>query len=510
VEVPSDHDIILALGDDLPVGLWVGRVPDGELIYANRTLTELLGRGVRDGMRAGGQLEPYGLYTRDGARYPDSKLPFARVLAERRVVTAEDITIRRPDGKHVEIRSVAWPVGDPLTHVIVALFDISREVAAERARAESEKRLRRAQRFETIGTLAGGLAHDFNNLIFGIKLLAAEVAVTEQDPKRRAAMELIDDITERSALLTRSLLGFTRRSPHRAMPVSVNDVAMSLTELLGRTLSGVDLTFELEASDRGTIVGDHAQLEQMIMNLVLNAHGAVHGTGRVIVRTCDRATPGDPAGPRFVVLEIKDDGPGILSEASERVVDPQVAPPEPPLGSGLDLETVFSMIESLDGTLEVDAGIDGRGTTMRVVLPATRPAPDVKARTTLEGLPRGSGLILVVDDDQMVRKVVAGSLGSLGYKTIEARSGTNAIEIFRARHAEIRAVVLDMMMPGMPGRATYLALREVDSNVSVMLMSGHALNEQVQEILDLGVKSFVSKPYSLAGLAAAMAELVRE
>jgi len=510
VAVPSDHDIILALGEDLPVGLWVGRAPDGEPIYANRTFTELLGRGVRDGMRAGGPAEPYGLYTRDGARYPESKLPFVRALAERRVVTAEDITIRRPDGKHVEIRAVARPVGDPITHVIVTFFDVGREVTAERARAESEKRLHRAQRFEAIGTLAGGLAHDFNNLIFGIKLLAAEVAVSEQDPKRRAAMELIDDITERSATLTRSLLGFTRRSPHRAMPVSVNDIAMSLTELLGRTLSGVDLTFELEASDRGTVVGDHAQLEQMIMNLVLNAHGAVHGTGRVVVRTADRTTPGNPAGPRFVVLEVKDDGPGILSEVSERVVDPHVTPPEPPLGSGLGLETVFGIIERHDGTLEVDTGIDGRGTTMRVVLPATRPAPEVKVRPTLDDLPKGSGLILLVDDDPMVRKVVAGSLGSLGYNTIEARSGTNAVEIFRARHAEIRAVVLDMMMPGMPGKATYLALREVDSNVSVMLMSGHTLNEQVQEILDLGVRSFVSKPYSLAGLAAAMAELVRE
>jgi two-component system cell cycle sensor histidine kinase/response regulator CckA len=109
-----------------------------------------------------------------------------------------------------------------------------------------------------------------------------------------------------------------------------------------------------------------------------------------------------------------------------------------------------------------------------------------------------------------VRKVVAGSLGSLGYTTMEAMGGTNAIEIFRSRHAEIRGVVLDMMMPGMPGRATYLALREVDPKVRVMLMSGHALNDQVQEILDLGVRSFVSKPYSLAALAAAMAELVRD
>src|SRR5262249_21194170 len=160
-------------------------------------------------------------------------------------------------------------------HVIIALFDISREVEAERARAESEQRLRRAQRLEAIGTLAGGIAHDFNNLIFGIKMIAAELAATEPDPQRREAMEMIDRITERSATLPRSLLGFARRGKHRASPVGVNDVVTAMSELLSRTLAGVQLTFELEASERGTVVGDQSQIEQVIMNLVLNARDAV-------------------------------------------------------------------------------------------------------------------------------------------------------------------------------------------------------------------------------------------
>jgi CheY-like chemotaxis protein len=115
----------------------------------------------------------------------------------------------------------------------------------------------------------------------------------------------------------------------------------------------------------------------------------------------------------------------------------------------------------------------------------------------------------VVDDDAMVRKVVSGSLSSLGYRTVEAVSGNDAIEIYRQRHDEIRGVVLDMVMPGMAGRATYLGLREIDSSVAVLLMSGHTLNEQVQEILDLGVRSFVTKPYSISALATAMVALTR-
>jgi CheY-like chemotaxis protein len=146
---------------------------------------------------------------------------------------------------------------------------------------------------------------------------------------------------------------------------------------------------------------------------------------------------------------------------------------------------------------------------MRIVLPAASRPPAAKAHPTVADLPKGTGMILVVDDDQMVRKVVTSSLGVLGYQTVEATGGTEAVRIYRERHDEIRGVVLDMVMPGMTGRATYLALREVDPNVAVLLMSGHTLNEHVQEILDLGVRNFVSKPYSIGTLAKAIAELVQ-
>lgn len=506
----TDHDIILALGEDLPVGIWIARAPDGELIYKNRMFVELMGPGARYGVLTGGCAEPHGVYTREGAPYPESKMPFVRALRERRVITADDLTIQRHDGKRVEVRAIARPVGNPITHVIVTMFDISREVAIERARAELERRLHRAQRLEAIGTLAGGIAHDFNNLIFSIKLLAAELAATEHDPKRLAATVMIDELTQRSATITRALLGFIRRRKHHAMPLSLNDIVTSLTELFGRALPGVALMFELEASDRGNIIGDHAQLEQVIMNLVLHACEAVQGAGRIVVRTADRTRAAEPDAARFVVLEVKADGPEVSPGAGDRVLaSPVTASPEA-TGSGFGPSTVLGILESHGATLEIDAGPDSSGMAMHVVFPAAPRQPAAKPRPTIADLPRGSGLVLVVDDDQMVRKVISGSLGSLGYKTIEAINGPAAIELYRARHDEIRAVVLDMMMPGMAGRAIYLALRAIDENVAVLLMSGHTLNEQVQEILDLGVRSFLTKPYSLADLAAALAELTKE
>jgi CheY-like chemotaxis protein len=236
----------------------------------------------------------------------------------------------------------------------------------------------------------------------------------------------------------------------------------------------------------------------------------VQSSGRVVVRTRDHGAPGDPDAARFVALEIKDDGPGIPAEIRDRVFDPYFTTKTtgPERGTGLGLATVLGITESHGGSVEIDAGLGGRGTTMRLLLPAASKPSTAKTHATVAELPRGSGMILVVDDDPMVRKVVTSSLGVLGYQTVDAASGPEAVRIYRERHDEIRGVVLDMVMPGMTGRATYLALREVDVNVPVLLMSGHTLNEHVQEILDLGVRNFVSKPYSIGALAKAMAELV--
>ena len=518
---PSDHDIILALGEELPVGLWVARAPNGEEVYANRTFAQIMGTDLVRDAQVGGYAAPYGICTRDGQPYPEHRMPFVRALEERRVVVSDDLTIRRPDGTAVDVRAFARPVVSPageITHVIIAFFDITREVEAERARAESEQRLYSAQRLEAIGTLAGGIAHDFNNLIFGIKLIAAELAAAEVDPQRRASFALIDDITDRSAALTRSLLGFARRGKHRAMPVCLSDVVASMAELLRRTSSGVELEFELEARDRGVVIGDHAQLEQLIMNLVGNAREALDGSGRIAIRTRNVELAGPPAravgvageGPH-VVLEVSDDGPGIPLELRERVFEPYFTTKlqGPERGTGLGLATVFGIVELHGGSIEIDVGFHERGTTMRVYLPAAlaQPQPQRSPSAVHGPIAPGSGLMLIVDDDAIVRRALATTLDALGYQPLEAASGPEALELCRLHADELRAVLLDMVMPVMSGRSTYLGLREIAPAIPVVLMSGFSLDAQVQDILGLGVRAFLSKPYSVEQLAALLAEL---
>ena len=506
-DVPSDHEIIHGLADDLPVGLWVARAPGGELVYANRRFAEIMGQGGRDDQKVGGYSEPYGIFTRDGVRYPEDRLPFVRALETRRVVVVDDITIHRPDGSRVDVRAFANPVANSagtITHVVIAFFDVTREVEAERARADSERQLQRAQRLEAVGTLAGGIAHDFNNLIFGIKLLAGDLAVNEPDDKKRNALELIDDITERSASLTKSLLGFARRGKHRAMPVALDDVLEAMREMLVRTLLGVDVTIELGAADRGTVVGDRSQLEQVIMNLVVNARDALReqSDACVVVRTRS-----DRGG---VVLEVLDNGPGIPVELRERVFEPYFTTKTKGAerGTGLGLATVYGIVESHRGTIAIDGGLAGKGTCMRVLIPAApRPAPRPEPRAH-ETPTQGSGLVLVVDDDPVVCRALAATLQTLGYATLEAAGGSEAVALFRERGRDIAAVLLDMIMPHMSGADTFAALRELRGDVRIVLMSGHAMNEQAQQLLDGGASGFLAKPYSAEELSILLARLI--
>jgi signal transduction histidine kinase/ActR/RegA family two-component response regulator len=507
-DVPSDHDIVHAVSDDLPVGLWVARAPGGEFVYANRMFAEIMGQSGRDDAAVGSYSEPYGILTRDGKPYPEQRMPFVRAIQERQVVVVDDIMIRRPDRSEVNVRAYGRPVMNAegtITHVVICFFDVTREVEAEAARAESEKRLHRAQRLEAIGTLAGGIAHDFNNLIFGIKLLAAELAQGEQSPQRLASLKMIDEVTERSAMLTRSLLGFARRGKHRAAPVALNDVVGSMRELLTRTMTGIDIRFELDARDRGTVIGDESQLEQVVMNLVVNARDALrdsHG-GRVAVRTRSSADR--------VVLEVADDGPGIAPEIRERVFEPYFTTKTTGSlkGTGLGLATVFGIAESHGGSVEVDTGLDGAGATIRVTFPAAPTVVDTASVTSEDAVATGTGTILVVDDDKMVRRAVATTLRGLGYQTLEAASGREAVTLYTEHHARIRAVVLDVIMPGMGGGATYKAMQQVDPHVAVLLMSGYTMNEDVQALLDAGASGFVMKPYSVEVLARSLSDVIK-
>ena len=501
----GDDDIVRSVADDLPVGVWVARVPGGELVYANPTFAEIMGMGARGDVARGEYAAPYGIHDREGALYPEGRMPFVRAIAERRTVVVDDIVIHRTDGRKVYIRAQAKPVfrGDEISHVVIAFIDITREVDAEEARARSEAQARRAQRMESVGVLAGGIAHDFNNLLAAVKSIASTLATSEENAERRAALETVDTVCDSAVQLTRSLLAFAGRGRHRAAPVSLGDVVANVVNIVQRaTDSRIEVTMDVD-TDR-PVIGDESQLEQVVMNLAVNARDAMPSGGRMGLRVRREG--------ETVVLEVSDTGEGIPAELRDRVFEPYFSTRERAghPGTGLGLATVYGIVEGHGGTIEIDDHRP-RGTVMRVRFPA---APEARCRDSIPGPPpgppvSGQGLLLVVEDHDVVRHAATATLEALGYRVIAAADGLEAVHLFEQRHDELAGVLLDLAMPGMDGRQTYEQLRRIDARVPVLLTTGYAMNEEVQGILDLGVRGFIQKPYDARSLAEALSRIVR-
>ncbi|MDB4994684.1 MAG: Sensory box histidine kinase/response regulator [Myxococcaceae bacterium] len=524
------------VADELPVAIWLGRVPSGETVYVNAAFRAVLGMDPPADAAAGDYVGPYGIHTHSGEKYPEERMPFPQVLATRALVVVDDLVVHRHDGKRVYLRVFARPLFDDagtITHVLEAFTDITREIESEKARVEGERRLHRAQRLESIGNLVGGFAHDFNNLLTVTKLVISRLRTTEKDAERKHALDQVDQVTTSAVGLIRNLLGFAGRGRNVAAPVSLEEVVQSIVVIAERTFDRrIALRTDLSANG-GVVLGDTSQLEQVTMNLVLNARDAIAGKGEVVVRTrvaslAANEANGCEAGD-YVMLEVSDTGTGIDPSIRDRVFEPYFTTKTlgPVKGTGLGLATVHGIVQSHHGFVEIVDNVP-RGTTMRLGIPRHRGKSELagasagassspsanpaesRARTNGKGKTPHDGsrrVLLLVDDEPLVRASTAQTLTELGYRVIEAEDGARAITIFRERSNEISAVVLDMLMPNVGGKECYAGLREVKSDVPVLLITGCAMNEDVRALLDLGVIAWLEKPYDDTRLAESLASL---
>jgi PAS domain S-box-containing protein len=502
--------------DELPVAIWMGRVPSGEVVYTNAEFREVLGMNPPEGAGRGAFVEPYGVHTLTGEPYPEDRMPFERCIAARATVVIEDIVIHRRDGRRVNLRVLAKPIFDAagnLTHVLEAFTDITREVEAERARTEGERRLARSERLESIGQLVAGIAHDFNNLLTVTKLSVTWLRANDKDGIRQNALEQIEAVTDSAIDLIKNLLAFARRERQVMAPTSMEAAAQTVVEMARRTFDPA-LSLRTDFRTDGAIVlGDGSRLEQLIMNLVINARDAIRGGGEVVVRTLARTVDEDTTGAlppgRYVILEVCDTGSGIDPAIRDRIFEPYFTTKTQGSvkGTGLGLATVHGIVQAHRGFVEVEDNAGG-GTIMRVALP--RPiscAKPLGARTSHPAPKRVAQrdrLVLLVDDEPLVRASTARALRALGFHVCEAPDGKTALDILSERHAELDGVVLDLVMPGLRGRDVFLELRQLRPDLPVLLVTGSIDSGELQELKELGVAGVLPKPYDDKELAAAL------
>jgi signal transduction histidine kinase/CheY-like chemotaxis protein len=386
----------------------------------------------------------------------------------------------------------------------------ARELARElderkRAEAESEKlrdQFVHAQRLDAVGTLAAGLAHDMNNILGGILAFAEVLYAEAKDKHVKADLARIRQEAERGAALTRSLLAFSRRGAYRRRPILLHSVLDDMTPLLERTL-GKNITVQRSDGPPTIIDGDSAQLGQVLLNLCLNAADAMTGAGTVTITTDElELAAGEienlPAG-RYAKLAIRDTGAGMDADTKKRAFEPFFTTKPVGKGTGLGLAMVFGAVQAHGGSITLDSA-PGAGTTITIYIPASEASPALPASEPISK-PRPSGVVLVVDDEPLVRSATARLVEQLGLTAVTAADGEQAIDVYKQRSSEIVLVLLDMVMPKLPGPECYRALRKL-GQTPVLLVSGYAADAVAQDLLDSGADGFLEKPYTAEQLGA--------
>ena len=398
------------------------------------------------------------------------------------------------DGREIPVLKTAVPVRiAERDYLLESFIDMT-----ERKRLESQ--LLQAQKMEAIGTLAGGIAHDFNNILMGIQGIAS-LMMLDFDPSQPQyeRLKLIEDQVKRGADLTKQLLGFARGGRYEVKPTNINEIIEKSSSMFGRTRKEIAVHRKYE-KDIWTLEVDQGQMEQVFLNLYVNAWQAMPGGGSIYLETQNVVLeehdhlPGLNRPGRYVKVSVSDTGMGMDEKTRERIFDPFFTTKGIGRGTGLGLAMVYGIIKGHGGVIHVYSE-PGHGTTFHIHLPASEKSV-VKEKTVSGAILKGTETILLVDDEKMVLEVSKEILESLGYRVFAAGSGQEAIGVYMEKKGRIDLVILDMIMPGMSGGETFDRLREIHPGIAVLLSSGYSVNGQAQEILDRGCRGFLQKPFT--------------
>jgi nitrogen-specific signal transduction histidine kinase/ActR/RegA family two-component response regulator len=370
-------------------------------------------------------------------------------------------------------------------------------------RKKIEEQLLRAQRVESIGTLASGIAHDLNNVLSPILLSVGLLSATARDPDERRVLKTIEISAMRGAEMVKQVLAFARGVEGHSVPTPpralVGDVALVVRETFPKS---IELRTEIE-KDVWPIIGDPTQLHQVLLNLCVNARDAMP-TGGILTITAGNIVVDEQfvqmnnegtVGPH-VLIQVRDTGTGIPPEIRGRIFDPFFTTKGIGKGTGLGLSTVATIVKGHNGFIRVDSS-PGRGTVFKLYFPAEEMVSVTESKDTVQDIPRGNGeCILVVDDEASVRVITQHTLEAFGYRVVLAENGAEGVAAFAKHKDEIALVITDLMMPIMDGPAMIHALVSLNPAVRIIAASGLGANGSVANLVDRGISHFLPKPFS--------------
>jgi PAS domain S-box-containing protein len=476
---------------------------EGRVLEANQEYLHLTGRARMEDILGRSVVE----WTAPQDR--DRNAREVRACLETGKVRHLEISYLRPDGalQPVEINAAVVPIGGE-RRILSLCFDT-------RDRKRIEESLRQSEKLQAVGQLAGGIAHDFNNQLTGILGFAELLALQLEQPEQRRYAENILLGARRASDLTRQILAFSRKGKVQVVPVDVHLVIDEVVELLAHSIDKRIRIVVRRMASRPVVEGDPTQLQNALLNLALNARDAMPQGGVLTLETqdanleeafCMIQTPPLPVGP-YLMVSVVDTGSGMDEETKKRLFEPFFTTKAPGQGTGMGLAAVYGTVRSHRGAITISSE-QGRGTTVRIYLPHL-PEATVPTPAPLELSPATAARILVVDDEDAVREVAVAMLRTAGHETLAAESGRRALELYRQSWSEIDLVILDLVMPGIPGHHIFRALREINPGARVLLASGYSVEGEAQSLLKEGACAFVQKPFRFAELTTAVAEALR-
>ncbi len=425
--------------------------------------------------------------------------------ARRARVWSHSLVHRRKDGSDYEIQATISPVrdaGGTITNYVLTARDVTEQ-------AELERRLQQQQKMEAIGTLAGGVAHDFNNMltaIVGYAELLQSGAHTDAEVEHAASV--IARAASQASELTQQLLGFARRGRLQSIPFDANTTVDEVISLLARTIDKSITIVRERDTGLAIIQGDPTQVQQVLLNLGINARDAMPAGGTLtfstrLIEPGDVALPAHPgvSARHYLALSVTDTGIGITEEDRTRVFEPFFTTKPEGAGTGMGLAMAYGIIEAHGGWIDLDTEV-GVGTTFTIYIPlAQTPQATQTDDETIQPEHPVTGRILIVDDEETVREILADMLNRLGCDVIAASTGQQAVAIYGEQAHTIDAVIIDLIMPGMGGAQTFDMLREVNPELRAALSTGHSPDGIAQQLLDRGMVDILPKPYRMKDIS---------